>query len=84
MEEVHIPVELKDDRKVLGLLALMKHMMLATETQGVGRLRAHNSLVTTHFVNIKVTNDQKKFMSSSERFYERRLPANMTVMDMLD
>ena len=39
---------------MLGSLSIIKQLMMATEIQGVGNLKPHNSLVATHYINVEI------------------------------
>lgn len=39
------------------MLCLVKELLEATEIQGVGELKAHNALVTTSMLKVKIWNN---------------------------
>ena len=49
--------ESESDLSVIGTLELMQELLLNTEYFGVGTLRAHNSLIPTSTVTLKVYNN---------------------------
>jgi hypothetical protein len=57
--------------------------MLITEIQGKGNLKPHNSLVATHYTNVIIINQLKTFISHKDNKYEKRLPCNMSLVEVM-
>lgn len=57
-------------------------MLSATEVHGVGNLKAHNSLITTSTIKVKIWNNAS-YGDDVQKCYERTVPSNLTVFDLL-
>ena len=67
---------------MMGYLYLIDGMMNETETNGVGKLISHSSLVNTESVRIFV-NNEITFGYDIARSYEAKIPSNKTLFEML-
>lgn len=65
-----------------GKLHLIREMLKATEVRGVGNLRAHNSLITTSMIKVKIWNNAS-YGDDVQKFYEKTVPSSLTVFDLL-
>lgn len=64
--------------RLKGYLAFVEALMKTTEVLGVGKLKAHNSLVATSTVKIKVFNEVT-YGNDVLTVYEKKFPSNMTL-----
>ena len=45
------------ETRIYGILCIIKEMLSSTEVFGVGEQKAHNSLITTSMVKVKIWNN---------------------------
>lgn len=62
----------------LGSLELMEDLLLNTEYFGVGSLKAHNSLIPTSTVSLKVFNNCS-YRDDVLKIFEKKFPSNKTL-----
>jgi hypothetical protein len=67
---------------VLGTLQLMQELMLNTEYFGVGSLKAHNSLIPTSTVVLKVFNNCT-YGDDVLKIFEKKIPSNKTLFEVI-
>lgn len=69
--------------RLKGYLAFIEALMKATEVLGVGKLRAHNSLVATSTVKVKVFNEVT-YGNDVLTVYEKKVPSNITLFEFIE
>ena len=67
---------------ILGTLELMQDLMLNTEYFGVGSLKAHNSLIPTSTVILKVFNNST-YGDDVQKIFEKKMPSNKTLFEVI-